>query len=114
MPSHSFNRFYVVTKSELPKVEDLKLTTISYDSACQCLQTVKSIKSNPTQYIRDKKNDCIKIAPYCNYYKKDYYNWIAYEIITNGLALILPTFPKQERQERYHYISCNRFYQFGI
>ena len=30
--SHSFDRFYVVTKFELPKVEDLKLTTISYDS----------------------------------------------------------------------------------
>ena len=30
--SHSFNRFYVVTKFELPKVKDLKLTIISYDS----------------------------------------------------------------------------------
>ena len=26
--SHSFHRFYVVTKYELPKVEDLKFTTI--------------------------------------------------------------------------------------
>ena len=32
MLSHSFDRFYVVTKFELQKVEDLKLTTISYDS----------------------------------------------------------------------------------
>ena len=28
---------YVVTEFELPKVEDLKLTTISYDSTCQIL-----------------------------------------------------------------------------
>ena len=28
MLSHSFDRFYVVTKFELPRVEDLKLTTI--------------------------------------------------------------------------------------
>ena len=30
----------------------------------------------------------------------DYYNWMAYEIITNEFSLILPTFPKQERQKR--------------
>ena len=30
--SHSFDRFYVVTKYELPRVEDLKLANISYDS----------------------------------------------------------------------------------
>ena len=35
--SHSFDRFYVVTKFELPKVEDLKLTTISYNSDCKYL-----------------------------------------------------------------------------
>ena len=102
MLSHSFDRFYVVTKFELPKVEDLKLTTMSYDSTCQYLEKAKSIQSYPTQYIRDMKNDCIKIAPYVDYYKKqiDYYNQTAYEIITNELALILPTFPKQERQKR--------------
>ena len=63
------------------------------------------------------KNYCIKIAPYVDYYKKqiDYYNQITYEIITNELALILPTFPKtRETKEKYHYISYNRFYQFGI
>ena len=29
--SHSFDRFYVVTKYELPKVENLNFMTISYD-----------------------------------------------------------------------------------
>ena len=33
--SHSFDRFYMVTKLELQKVEDLKLTTMSYDSDCK-------------------------------------------------------------------------------
>ena len=27
MLAHSFDRFYVVTKFEMPKIEDLKLTT---------------------------------------------------------------------------------------
>ena len=100
--SHSFDRFYVVTKLELPKVEDLKLTMISYDYTCQYLEKAKSKQSYPTQYITDMKKYCVKIAPYVDYYKKqiDYYNQRAYEIITNELALILPTFPKQERQKR--------------
>ena len=59
MLSHSFDRCYVVTKFELPKVEDLKLTMISYDSTCQYLQKAKSIQSYPTQYIRDMKKYCI-------------------------------------------------------
>ena len=40
----------------------------------------------------------IKIAPCVDHYKKqiDYYNWTAYETITNELVLILPIFPKQK------------------
>ena len=34
MLSHSFDRFYVVAKFELPKVEDLKLTTVDFNSKC--------------------------------------------------------------------------------
>ena len=30
--SHSFDRFYIVTKFELPKVEDLKFDDIPYDA----------------------------------------------------------------------------------
>ena len=62
MLSHSFDRFYVVTKFELPKVEDLKLAMITLNSTCQYLEIAKSIQSYPTRYIRDIKNYCIKIA----------------------------------------------------
>ena len=37
MLSHPFDRFYVVAKFELPIVEDLKLTTIEFDSKCTYL-----------------------------------------------------------------------------
>ena len=48
------------------------------------------------------KEYCVKIAPHIAFYKKQivYYNQTAYEIVTNELALILPTFTKQERQKR--------------
>ena len=32
--SHSFDRFYIVTKFELPKVEDLKFDDIPYNAEC--------------------------------------------------------------------------------
>ena len=37
MLSHSFDRFYVVVKYELLKVNDLKLTTIEFDHTCSYL-----------------------------------------------------------------------------
>ena len=48
------------------------------------------------------RNYCIKIAPYVEYYKKQiyYYNLTTYEIMTNEMALILPTYSKQEREKR--------------
>ena len=39
--------FYVVTKFELPRVEDLKLTTISYDPDCTYLDDIKDRKDYP-------------------------------------------------------------------
>ena len=39
MLTHSFDRFYVVTKFEMPKIDDLKLTTFTFDFACKHLMS---------------------------------------------------------------------------
>ena len=98
--SHSFDRFYIVTKFELPKVEDLKFDEIPYDAECAHLDNRK-----PGQILgilKDVKRYYIKIAPHIEYYRKQiaYYNQTAADILTNELALILPTFPTQDRQKR--------------
>ena len=100
--SHSFDRFYVVTKFELPKVEDLQFDDISYDAECTHLDN-----SKPGQIlgmIKEVKCCCVKIAltRHIKYYRKQiaYYNQMATDILTNELALILPTFTKQDRQKR--------------
>ena len=98
--SHSFDRFYIVTKFELPKVEDLKFDDIPYDAKCAHLDNQK-----PGQILgilKDVKRYCIKIALHIEYYRKQiaYYNQTAADILTNELALILPTFPTQDRQKR--------------
>ena len=98
--SHSFDRFYIVTKSELPKVEGLKFDDIPYDAECAHLDNPK-----PGQILgilKDIKCYCVKIAPHTEYYRKQiaYYNQTAADILTNELALILPTYPTQNRQKR--------------
>ena len=100
--SHSFDRLYVVTKFELPEVKDFEFTTIPYGVGCKNLDAMKTKGKYLLGLINDIKEYCIKIAPHIAYYRKqiDYYNCTAYEILTNELALILPTFSKQERQKR--------------
>ena len=39
--SHSFDRFYVVSRFELPKVEDLQFDDIPYDAECAHLDNPK-------------------------------------------------------------------------
>ena len=42
MLAHSFDRFYVITKFEMPKISDLKLTTFSFYLTYNFLNTTKS------------------------------------------------------------------------
>ena len=66
--SHSFDRFYVVTKFELPKVENLKFEDIPYDAVCTHLDDPKPGQS--LGIIKDIKCYCVKIAPHIDYYRK--------------------------------------------
>ena len=67
MLSHSFDRFYVVAEFELPKVEDLRLTNVDFDSKCSYLVT-NSTKKN--SYYPKLLKYCLKIVPYMEFYKK--------------------------------------------
>ena len=95
MLSHSFDRFYVVTKFELPRVEDLKLTTIDFDSNCSYLDCNRN-------YIKKLQRHCLRIALYIDFYKRQiaYYNITAYRIMTKDIGLILPTYPTEKRPKQ--------------
>ena len=69
MLTHSFDRFYVVAKYEIPKVEHLQFTTFTFDLMCNHLNISKS------PLLRYVKH-CRRIAPYVKFYKQqiDYYN----------------------------------------
>ena len=53
--SHSFDRFYVVTKFELPKVQDLQFITIPYDKGRNHLGDAKSKGRYPLGLIEEVK-----------------------------------------------------------
>ena len=50
MLTHSFDRFYVVDKYKIPKIENLEFTTFSFDLTCNHLNISK--KSYLLRYIR--------------------------------------------------------------
>ena len=100
MLSYSFDRFYVVTKFELPKVEDLKVTAAQFDSKCTYLAARND--AQPSCYFHKLLAYCQKIVPYVEFYKKQisYYKCMAHEILTNEIGLILPTYPEDRRHRR--------------
>ena len=60
MLSHSFDRFYIVTKFELPKTKDLKFAIFGFDFECSY---ANHTSTSNTDYAR-LMNYCMKIAPY--------------------------------------------------
>ena len=93
---HSFDRFYVVIKFEMPQIEDLKLTTLTFDFACRHLMSDKTFMQ---KYLKH----CQRIVPYVRLYQKEvqYYNQTAYNILQNEINLILPTFTENNRKKRF-------------
>ena len=96
MLSHSFDRFYFMTKFELPKTKDLRLTTFRSDFEC----SYANHTSSNTNYAKLLKY-CMKIAPYAWLYQRQiqYYNCTAYDTLTNDIGKILPKFPNNNRQK---------------
>ena len=114
MLSHSFDRFCVVAKFELPKVEDLKLTRIDFDSNCSYLD-------GNGNYLRKLLKHCLRITPYFYFYKRQitYYNLTAHRILTKDIGLVLPTFPTEKRSKRGAILAsvrrhCFQHDRFGI
>ena len=93
MLTHSFDRFYAVTKYGIPKVEHLQFTTFTFDLMCNHLNISKSPL---LRYIKH----CRRIALYVEFYKQqiDYYNQTAYNLLQNKIGLILPNFNNRKKR----------------
>ena len=96
MLSHSFDRFHIVTKFELPKTKDLKLATFGFDFECSY---ANHMSMSTTDYAR-LMNYYMKIVPYARLYQRQiqYYNKTAYDTLANDIGKILPRLPTDKRQ----------------
>ena len=121
MVSHSFDRFYVVTKFELPKTQDLKFNSIPYDKGCNHLEELKTKGGYNIGMIDEIKQYYVKIVPHIDYYRKqiEYYNQTTSDILTNEIALkpsvldgrheiILANWPNTK------YMTCNDNHNYPI
>ena len=97
MLSDSFDRFYIVTRFELPKTKDLRLVTFKFEFECSYAN-----HTNTNTYHAILLKYCMKIAPYACLYQRQiqYYNHTAYDTLTNNIGKILPKSLTDHRHKR--------------
>ena len=104
MLSHSFDRFYVVTKIEIPKVSDLNLTMFQFDYNCSHVANIeKDTRFKIPSTIKEMFDIyCKNIIPYMHLYKHqvEYYKKTVYEILERDIGMILPKFEDRENNLR--------------
>ena len=103
MLAHSFDRFYVVTKVELPKVSDLNLTMFQFDYNCSHVDQFGRIKIGFSFRVTNTmlsifKTYCRNLIPYRYLYKHqaEYYEKTVYNILEKDIGMILPKFGSTE------------------
>ena len=100
MLAHSFDRFYIVTKFILPTLDDLKLSPIKYNKECNYLHNLDNQNDDKVkENIRDLFTYCAKLRPYMAFYKMQInaHNKTTHHMVKNKVDLILPKFPKGQK-----------------
>ena len=100
MLAHSFDRFYVATRIEIPKVSDLNLTLFHFDYNCS---RVANIEKDTSFKVPSTNKDmfnvyCKNIISYIYLYKHqvEYYEKMVYDILEKDIGLIVPQFEDKE------------------
>ena len=100
MLAHLFDRFYVVTRIEIPKVLDLNLTVFQFDYNCSHVTHIeKDTKFKIPSTIKDMFIVyCRNIIPHMYLYKHqvEYYEKMVYNILEKDIGMILPKFGNTE------------------
>ena len=117
MLAHSFDRFYVVTRIEMPKVSDLNLTLFQFDYNCGHVTNIeKDTSFKVLSTIKDMFNVyCKNIITYMYLYKHqvEYYEKTVYHLLEKDIGLILLKFEDKEMnvhpkcQKKTNNISIN-------
>ena len=99
MVSHSFNKFYVVTKFMLPMIGDLRFSKLNFDYACAYMENKYAQNTDSRRYMLELKAFCNKIKPFVSYYNKmiNSYNNTIHNILEKEIKLLLPQVNRKQK-----------------
>ena len=99
MLSHSFDRFYVVTKFMLPMVGDLKFSKLNFDDTCAYMENEYAQNTESRRYTLEIKAFCNKIRPFVTYYTKllNSCNNTTHNILEKEIKLLLPQVNRKQK-----------------
>ena len=99
MLTHSFDRFYVVTKVILPTIGDLNFSKLNYDNICTYVDNKNAQNTETRKYMLDLNTFCKKIELFVVYYKRliNSYNNTAHNILEKEIKLLLPQVKRKQK-----------------
>ena len=98
MLTHSFDRFYIITKFMLPSMGDIKFSNLNFDHSCAYMNKKYAPNMDSSKYLAELKTYCNKIKPFVSHYSKliKSYNATVYNILVNEIRPLLPHISKQK------------------
>ena len=99
MLSHSFDRFYVVTKFMFPTIGDLKFSRLDFDYTCANMENEYAQNTESRRYMLELKAFCNEIKPFVTYYNRmiNSYNKTAHNILEKEIKLLLPQVDRKQK-----------------
>ena len=99
MLTHSFNRFYMVTKFILLMIGDLKFSKLNFDNTSAYTDNKFTHNTESSKYMLELKAFCNKIKPFVTYYNKliNSYNNTAHNILEKEIKLLLPQVKSKQK-----------------
>ena len=98
MLTHSFDRFYIITKFILPSIGDIKFSNLDFDNSCSYMNKEYAPNTDSCRYLTELKMYCNKIKPFVLHYSNliKSYNNTVYDILENKIKPLLPKMPRQK------------------
>ena len=98
MLTHSFDRFYVVTKLMLPSIRDIRFSRLNFDYTHAYMNNEYAPNMDSRKYLTELKTYCNKIKPFVSYYSKliNSHNKTAHNILENEIKPLLPQISRQK------------------
>ena len=98
MLTHSFDRFYIVTKFTLPSMGDIKFSKLNFDHTCAYMNKEYAPNTDSRKYLTELKTYCNKIKPFVSHYNNliGSYNITVYNILENETKPLLPQISRQK------------------